>query len=40
MIIIGGDGTLDSARVIDEAGMPTIGIPKRLTMIWLLVIQL
>ncbi len=28
MIIIGGDGTLDSARVIDEAGMPTIGIPK------------
>lgn len=28
MIIIGGDGTLDSARVINEAGMPTIGIPK------------
>lgn len=28
MIVIGGDGTLDSARVIDEAGMPTIGIPK------------
>ena len=28
LIIIGGDGTLDSARVIDEAGMPTIGIPK------------
>lgn len=28
MIIVGGDGTLDSARVIDEHGMPTIGIPK------------
>ncbi len=28
MIIIGGDGTLDSARVIDEAGMPVVGIPK------------
>ena len=28
MIIIGGDGTLDSARVINEAGMPVIGIPK------------
>ncbi len=28
MIIVGGDGTLDSARVIEEAGMPTIGIPK------------
>lgn len=28
MIIVGGDGTLDSARVIDEAGMPVIGIPK------------
>ena len=28
MIVVGGDGTLDSARVIDEAGMPTIGIPK------------
>ncbi len=28
MIIIGGDGTLDSARVIEEAGMPVIGIPK------------
>jgi ATP-dependent phosphofructokinase / diphosphate-dependent phosphofructokinase len=28
MIIIGGDGTLDSARVICEASMPTIGIPK------------
>lgn len=28
LIIIGGDGTLDSARVISEAGMPTIGIPK------------
>ena len=28
MIIIGGDGTLDSARVIEERGMPVIGIPK------------
>lgn len=28
LIIIGGDGTLDSARVIYERGMPTIGIPK------------
>ena len=28
MIIVGGDGTLDSARVIEEAGMPVIGIPK------------
>jgi 6-phosphofructokinase 1 len=28
LIIIGGDGSLDSARVIDERGMPTIGIPK------------
>lgn len=28
MIIIGGDGTLDSARVICEHGMPVIGIPK------------
>ncbi len=28
MIIIGGDGTLDSARVIEEAGMPVIGVPK------------
>ncbi len=28
MIIVGGDGTLDSARVINEAGMPVIGIPK------------
>ena len=28
MIVIGGDGTLDSARVINERGMPTIGIPK------------
>ena len=28
LIVIGGDGTLDSARVINEAGMPTIGIPK------------
>lgn len=28
MIIIGGDGTLDSARVINEHGMRVIGIPK------------
>ncbi len=28
MIIVGGDGTLDSARVIYEAGMPVVGIPK------------
>ena len=28
MVIIGGDGTLDSARVIYEHGMPTVGIPK------------
>lgn len=28
LIVIGGDGTLDSARVIFEHGMPTIGIPK------------
>lgn len=28
MIIVGGDGTLDSARVIHESGMPVIGIPK------------
>lgn len=28
LIVIGGDGTLDSARVIDERGMPTVGIPK------------
>lgn len=28
MIIVGGDGTLDSARVINEAGMPVVGIPK------------
>lgn len=28
MIIVGGDGTLDSARVIEEHGMPVIGIPK------------
>lgn len=28
LIVIGGDGTLDSARVINERGMPTIGIPK------------
>lgn len=28
LIVIGGDGTLDSARVINERGLPTIGIPK------------
>lgn len=28
LIVVGGDGTLDSARVIFEAGMPVIGIPK------------
>lgn len=28
LIVIGGEGTLDSARVISERGMPTIGIPK------------
>ena len=28
LIVVGGDGTLDSARVIQEAGMPVIGIPK------------
>ena len=28
MVIIGGDGTLDSARVIFEHGMPAVGIPK------------
>lgn len=28
LIVVGGDGTLDSARVIHERGMPTIGIPK------------
>ncbi|MEG2348194.1 MAG: ATP-dependent 6-phosphofructokinase [Clostridia bacterium] len=28
LIVVGGDGTLDSARVIHEAGMPVIGIPK------------
>lgn len=28
MVIIGGDGTLDSARVIYERGMPTVGIAK------------
>lgn len=28
LIVIGGDGTLDSARVVNERGMPTIGIPK------------
>lgn len=28
MVIIGGDGTLDSARVIYEHGLPAVGIPK------------
>ncbi len=28
MVIVGGDGTLDSARVINERGMPVVGIPK------------
>lgn len=28
MIVIGGDGSLDSARVIYERGLPTVGIPK------------
>ena len=28
LIVIGGDGTLDSARVICERGLKTIGIPK------------
>ncbi len=28
MIVVGGDGTLDSARVISESGMNVIGIPK------------
>lgn len=28
LIVIGGDGTLDSARVINEKGFSTIGIPK------------
>ena len=28
MVVVGGDGTLDSARVIYEHGMPTVGIPK------------
>lgn len=28
LIVIGGDGTLDSARVINDRGFPTIGIPK------------
>lgn len=28
LIVIGGDGTLDSARVIYESGIPTVGIPK------------
>ena len=28
LIVIGGDGTLDSARVIHEKGLPTVGIPK------------
>lgn len=28
LIVVGGDGTLDSARVIGECGMNVIGIPK------------
>lgn len=28
LIVIGGDGSLDSARVIHERGLPTVGIPK------------
>ena len=28
LVVIGGDGTLDSARVIHERGLPTVGIPK------------
>ncbi len=28
LIVVGGDGSLDSARVIHEHGMPTIGVPK------------
>ncbi|MCL2095259.1 ATP-dependent 6-phosphofructokinase [Candidatus Saccharibacteria bacterium] len=28
LMVIGGDGSLDSARMIDEAGMPTVGVPK------------
>lgn len=28
LIVVGGDGTLDSARVISERGLPTVGIPK------------
>ena len=28
LIVIGGDGTLDSARVIHERGLPTVGIAK------------
>ena len=28
LIVVGGDGTLDSARVIYERGLPTVGIPK------------
>lgn len=28
LIVIGGDGTLDSARVIDEKGLSTVGIAK------------
>lgn len=28
LIVIGGDGSLDSARVINERGFPTVGIPK------------
>ncbi|MCL2085554.1 6-phosphofructokinase, partial [Candidatus Saccharibacteria bacterium] len=28
MVVVGGDGSLDSARIINERGMPTVGIPK------------
>lgn len=28
IIIVGGDGTLDSARIINERGFPVVGIPK------------
>lgn len=28
LIVVGGDGSLDSARVINERGFPTVGIPK------------
>jgi len=28
LVVVGGDGSLDSARVVNERGMPTVGIPK------------